>query len=173
MSFRNRIDSWGLGARTLHWTMAVLFVLQWLAGEFDDLFGGRGFHISLGLTLAALTMLRIVWRLANPTPALPASSPAWERLAAKCTYAAWYVLMIALPITGVACVQAKGKIASWFGIFAVPEFITADKAFAHTLEECHETLAIAMLAVFALHTAAALKHHYIAKDRILLRMLRG
>lgn len=173
MSFRNRIDSWGLGARFLHWSMAALFVLQWVAGEFDDLFGGRGFHISLGLTLVAMTVLRIAWRVVNPTPALPASSAPWERLSAKAMNGAWYLLMIALPVTGVAYVQAKGKVASWFGLWTVPNFLDADKALAHDISEVHESLAIGMLVLLALHSLAAYKHHFIARDGILLRMLRG
>ncbi|MBI4694947.1 MAG: cytochrome b [Gammaproteobacteria bacterium] len=173
MSVRNRIDTWGLGARLLHWSMAALFALQWVAGAWDDLFGGRKFHIGLGLLLAALTILRLVWRATNPTPALPESGPAWERLVAKLTYASWYLLMIVLPITGTTYVQLKGKVASFFGLWDVPTFLAADKPLAHTVGEVHETIAICFLVLLALHSAAAFKHHFIARDGILLRMLRG
>ena len=84
---------WPASVRVLHWLMAAALILQWFAGEFDDAFGGSGFHVSLGLTLFALLLVRLVLRLLLPSSPPPATSPGWERLAARLVQWAWYLLL--------------------------------------------------------------------------------
>ena len=173
MSLRNSATAWGTGARSLHWLMAGLFCVEWMAGEFDDAFGGRGFHVSLGLLFLGLLVIRALWRLANPVPALPASSPAWERRAATWVHVGWYAVMAALPLTGLAYQQFKARTVSFFGWGELPQWLPTNNSLAEIAEELHEGLASFALILLALHVAAALKHHFISGDDVLTRMWRG
>ena len=116
---------------------------------------GFQLHKSLGLTILALSLLRLVWRLTHRPPPMPATMPAWEQLAARGVHAAFYGLMIGLPLSGWLMVSAQwdgGKPLNvptlWFGIFEVPHLFglnaMADEfrsTFAHNAEETHEWLA--------------------------------
>jgi len=173
MGLRNTSTAWGSLARGLHWSMAALFVLQWLAGEFDEAFGGRGFHVSLGMVLAVLLLARLAWRLANPLPRPPPGTSAMAALAAYLMHWAWYAVLVALPVTGALYVQAKNKIVSFFGLFDLPILIAKNKPLAEIAEEAHKTLAVLALMLLAIHVAAALKHHFVDRDDVLRRMWRG
>ena len=166
-------QGYGTVARTLHWLMAVLLMLQWLAGEKSRLFGGMSLHFSLGLTLMVLVMMRLAWRITHPAPPPPAAAPRWERLAARGMHYAWYLLMLALPISGILNRQLRGKTTSWFGVIDFPAWLSPDKYWAHQMEELHETLGTVFLVLLALHVAAALKHHFIDRDGVLRGMLVG
>lgn len=173
MGLRNTTTQWGTLARGLHWGMAALFVLQWLAGEYDEVFGGRSFHVSLGIVLATVLIVRLGWRLANPVPQLPPGTPAFAALLGRLVHYAWYFLLIALPITGQVYVQAKNKLVSFFGLFDLPILIAKNPGLAEQAEEAHKTLATLALVLLAVHVAAALKHHFIDRDDVLRRMWRG
>src|SRR5438445_13526182 len=104
---RNASDSWGAPAKLFHWVTAALILAQIALGVMAaswrvsptkiQLFF---WHKSTGMLLLALVALRLLWRLANATPALPAGTPAWERAAARSGHALLYALMIAMPVTG-------------------------------------------------------------------------
>jgi cytochrome b561 len=148
-------------ARVLHWLMALLLALQWLSGEYEDAFGGLSWHLSLGLTVLALALLRLGWRVLHPAPAFAAAMPAWEALAARALQWAWYAVMLALPLSGLLARQLRGKSTDWFGLWSLPPLLPANKSWAHTLMEWHEALAIVFLILLGLHVAAALKHRLI------------
>lgn len=171
MGLKNSSTEWGSLARFFHWAMALMFVVQYLAGEYDDAFGGSRFHVSFGLSLVGLILLRLIWRLANPVPTPIAGSKPWERTAARAVHYTWYMLMFALPLSGMVWRQASGKPLAFWGWFKLPVWIDKDKALAHNAHEVHEWLGTIALILLALHIAAALKHHYIDRDATLKRML--
>lgn len=166
-----RSPVWPASIRLLHWFMAAALLLQWFAGEFDDAFGGSGFHVSLGLTLFALLLLRLALRLLLPSPPPPATAPGWERLAARAMHWAWYALLLALPVTGLLYRDLRDRAVSWFGLFDLPGFMEANRELAHQMEELHEWLAWVAVALLVLHVLAALKHHFIDRDHVLKAML--
>src|SRR5262245_42323109 len=104
---RNTLDAWGAPAKLFHWMMAALILAQFALGIAAvswrisptklELFV---WHKSFGMLILALVALRLAWRLANMTPALPAGMPAWESFGARASHALLYALMIALPATG-------------------------------------------------------------------------
>lgn len=166
-------SGYGITARALHWLMAALLILQWFAAEKSKAFGGMSFHFSLGLTLMALVMVRLGWRISHAAPPPPEGSPRWERLIGRSMHYAWYLLMIALPLSGILHRQFRGKTTSWFGIIDFPAWLSPDKYWAHQLEEAHELLGVVFLVMLALHVLAALKHQFIDRDGVLRGMLRG
>ena len=164
-------QGYGAVARALHWLMAALMILQWFSGEESKTFGGMGFHFSLGLTLMLLVLIRLGWRVTHPVPALPASAPAWERTVARLMHLSWYLLMLALPLSGILYRQFRGKTTSWFGLADLPAWLSPDKYWAHQSEDIHKILGTVFLVLLTLHVVAALKHHFIDRDGVLRGML--
>ena len=81
-----------------------------------------------------------------------------------------YLLLIAIPVTGWLMSSAKGFTTNYFGLFDLPNLVGKDKALAHTLKELHGFLANSLMALVALHIAAAIKHQVIDKDNLMARM---
>ena len=166
----------------LHWTIGLLIIgmipLGFFMGDLPESirFSAYDIHKSVGITVLGLSLFRLIWRLLNAPPALPASVPAHERLIAKATHWLFYVLIVAMPLTGWLMVSASRKFPTvYFGLAEVP-FIPMPmgingKATAHQFNHYHEWLAYGALVLIVLHIAAALKHHWIDKDVVLKRML--
>jgi cytochrome b561 len=179
MAIRNSITRWGSVAQLLHWLIVVLIAVQvTLALIADDLPLGMkklamlARHKSVGITILALAVIRLIWRWANPTtPPLPGTLKPYERVLANFTHAALYFLLFAMPLSGWAMSSARGFPVSWFGWVQLPDFVPKNKALYDAMLETHEVLAIALGAVVFLHIAAAVKHHFVLKDNVLRRML--
>ncbi|WP_034157419.1 cytochrome b [Sphingomonas sp. ERG5] len=174
-----RTDRYGRGAIALHWTLAVLLIVNLaLALLHESLFDGvKGIiplHKSIGMTVLVLTVARIAWRLAHRPPRLPAEIAGWERSAAHAVHFGFYALMLALPLTGWAMVSNAKVLRplNWFGLFDIP-YLPVSKAIAGAARNSHEPLGLLMLALILLHILAALRHHFVLRDGILARMLPG
>ncbi len=160
---------WGRTARSLHWLMAAVLILQWSAGEWDDLLGAR-FHFSLGVLVLLLALFRLAWRLTHNAPALGRTPTLPDRLAGLVHFL-FYVAMVAMPITGILWREARGKVIDVFGLFSLPQFIEPSKALAKQMRDLHELGATIFLVLFALHLIGVLKRILIDKDNTLKRML--
>jgi cytochrome b561 len=130
-------------------------------------------HKWAGVTLFMIVLLRLCWRLLNPPPALPDTLPAWQRSAAHASHHVLYLLMLAMPLSGWLMSSAKGFTTVWFGVLPLPDLLEKNKELGKTLATVHETLAYVILALVALHVAAALKHHFVDRDSVLASMLPG
>lgn len=165
-------------ARALHWlTVALLLAIMPLG----LIMGGlpRGTlqntlfitHESLGLTILALTTLRLVWRLARPAPPPSARLTPLERKASGAVHALLYLLLFIMPITGYLFVTFRGIELSFFGLVHVPALVTAAKPRAQVAIFVHSNLQWAIYALAALHVGAALQHYFLRRDDVLQRML--
>lgn len=166
------------GFQVLHWLMALLIVVAWVVGlTMGDMERGPqkaqviGWHMSLGVTLIALLVGRIVWRLVAGAPPLPDGTPLWSRAGAKVGHALLYALLLAVPVVGVILGQAQGRTVGFWGLVALPSVIAPDRALGHDLEELHETLANVLMIVAALHALVAVYHQAVLKDGLLGRMV--
>lgn len=159
---------WNPVARSLHWLMAALLILQWATGEWDDLLG-VSFHVSLGVVVLLLALIRLVWRLSHAAPAR-AGAPTLPDRVAGLVHVLFYVAMVALPITGILWRQARGKVIDVFGIVQFPQFLEPSKAFARQMHDLHEIGAYIFLALFVLHVLGVLKRVLVDKDDTLKRM---
>ena len=128
-------------------------------------------HKWLGVTIFALVLVRIVWRLSHVAPPLPPSMPAWQRQIAAGLHGLLYLLMLALPLSGWLMSSAKGFQTVWFGVLPIPDLLGKNKETGDLLQSVHMSLNLLFVAVIAGHIGAALKHHFIDKDDILTRML--
>jgi cytochrome b561 len=184
MAMRNDAAAWGWPARLLHWLIALLVIGVWVLGkvmvdvpdeELARKFQLYQLHKSIGVTVFALALLRLAWRLANPVPDMPAGMRAWERHAARVTHALFYLLLVAIPITGylTAAASPLGIPTVIFGVIPLPHAIGPDEATESLLGEVHEALGTLLAVLLILHVLAALKHHFVDRDPVLRRMVRG
>jgi cytochrome b561 len=165
-------------AQAFHWIIAALIVSQFVLGHMAaDLPNNMhklallARHKSFGMTVLMLAILRLLWRLKNPPPELPAGMSPLERMIARATHVAFYVLLFAMPLTGWMMSSAKNYAVSWFGLFTWPNLIGKNEATFDALRATHEILSDVLFAIAVLHILAALKHHFWNKDDVLVRML--
>jgi cytochrome b561 len=177
MPARNTAVRYGFVAQGLHWIIAGLVVVQVVLGKIaDELPLGLdklallARHKSVGITILALAAIRLGWRLIDRPPP-PPPMPRWQLVAARLNHAAFYLLLLAMPLSGWLMSSASNYPVSWFGLVQLPDFVAADPELKDLLEDLHETLAKALVALALLHVAAALKHQFIDRDGLLLRML--
>lgn len=188
MPIRNTPEGWGLVARILHWAIAAIILFMLGLGFYTaeivtnvyEQFGLVQIHKSWGFTVFVLALIRIVWRLANPTPPLPGHMPWHERALAHLGHYGLYVLMLVMPLSGWLMASASelqemyGIKNMVFGLFQMPDpFQPGDKALEDVFEAVHFWSALLMTAIIAGHAGAALKHHFIDRDNILRRMITG
>lgn len=177
MGLKNTSQQYGAVAQLFHWTILALIICQfYLADKAEDLsmlkkIGVLATHKSVGMTVFALAVLRLLWRFANPVPALPTGTPAWQRMGAHVSHWGLYALILVTPLVGWMMSSARNYSVSYFGWFTLPNLVGPDKALYELLHVTHEWLANAIFALAVLHAAAALKHHFIDRDNVLRRML--
>jgi cytochrome b561 len=165
-------------AKVLHWFMALL-ILGLLALGFvmtemplsPQKLQVYSWHKWAGVTVFALLLVRVTWRIAHRAPPLPWQMGKMQQVAAHLGHIALYVLMLALPISGWLMSSAKGFQTVWFGVLPIPDLLAKDKALGESLAELHESLAWVLVLMLVFHVLASLKHHFIDKDDILTRML--
>jgi cytochrome b561 len=164
----------------LHWVCALLIIFLFGLGIYMtglDYYAewyhkGPALHVSLGLILLLLMVARVVWRLFSIKPAsLPNHSRMTQLLAAVVKYLL-YVLIFAVLISGYLITTAEGKPASLFGIVHFPVLTELNSTNVDRAGLIHELLAWAIVIVAALHALAALTHHFVIRDRTLVRMLK-
>ena len=162
----------------LHWLMALVIAAVFATIELRTNFprgsdireGLKMWHFMLGLSILVLVLVRIVARLTTPAPAQLPGEPAWRRLVSKGTHLVLYALMLGMPITGWMILSAEGEPIPFFGL-ELPPLIAPNKDLAHDIEELHELGGEIGYWLIGLHALAALFHHYVLKDNVLLRMM--
>lgn len=181
MQLGNTPERYGAIPQILHWAVAVLVLVAWALGTFDDVLprgaaraAGLAVHMSAGLAVIALVVLRLLWRVGDPPPP-PAETSlgAWLERAGVLAHYALYVLLIAAPLAGIGVRFAGGEALPVFGLFDIASPWPADRAFTRIFKEMHEVLANGLVILAGLHMAAALFHHWVLRDDTLRRMLPG
>lgn len=172
-------DSYTRTAIVLHWMTAALIVSAFGLGSYlEDLplsptkLRLFSYHKWIGVTVFLLAVIRFSWRVFHPAPPLPEKMPAWERLAARSSHFMLYCLMFVIPVSGWLTSSAHGFQTVYFGVLPLPDLVEKSKETAKLLDEVHEVLNSGLLLLVMGHAAAALKHHFIDKDDVLMRMLR-
>jgi len=142
--------SYGAVAKTLHWVVAAILVVQFAIGW---LMPGvkRGMqpglsthtHISIGIVVLALILVRLFWRLTHRVP----------------------------PLTGWFYASARGWALSFFGLFPLAALVAQGSPTGSATGEIHQVIVWVLLAVVAMHVAAALMHAFVYRDRVMQRML--
>lgn len=175
-------------AITLHWVIAIAILGMILGGWYmTDLPDGADgqyflyqFHKSTGITILLLTIARIIWRVMNPPPALPADMNGLEKTGSHLVHLGFYGLMIALPLTGwlYSSVSIKLDVPTvLYGLISWPDVPFVDGLKTETasgiVNFIHSKLAWVALALLGLHVAGAIKHEFSAEEGVLKRMIPG
>jgi cytochrome b561 len=161
----------------LHWLTAALVLGQIALITAADAEGPNRalwmmLHKSGGMTILALTLIRIGWRLAHPAIALPDAMPRWERVFARTTHVLFYVVLLVMPLTGWLAGAAMGRAFQWYGLFAVPlPPVGGGRDTAGVLMAIHTSLPKLLYVLLALHVLGALKHQFVDRDNVLRRMI--
>ena len=162
--------------RTLHWLTALL-----LAGPYAAIWAVPSvaeatadtlamLHRSCGITVLGLTLLRLLRRAVTPPLTPPPDIGPAQQWAARANVAALYALLLLQPALGIAGTMLSGEPATVFGPFLLPRLLPLAPHAAERLFTLHGWVAMALLALVALHVAAALHHHFIRRDGVLAAM---
>ena len=179
MHVKDAPDGYGIVSRLFHWLMAIaifgLFGLGWWMVELDYYspyyVSAPNLHRSVGILLFIALLARIFWRCLNVKPD-DADLTAMERMASRFVHIGFYPLLIALSISGYLISTPGGRAIDVFGLFSVPS-IVQQKGLEDSAGWVHWALAYGVIALAVVHTAGALKHHFIDKGSSLMRMWSG
>lgn len=178
---RHEPAGWSAAARSLHWIgAAMIFSLLaygwWMThlAERGARIGHYHLHATIGVYFVLLLALRLAWRAIDHAPAAPAAKP-WARVAARAAHLGLYLLMIGVAATGWVMWSAfpRRVEVDVLGLTVPFVFAAPDRAISQLAEGVHKFLAYALLALVVLHIAAALRHHFVARDDVLRRMTVG
>lgn len=167
--------------RFIHWLTVLAILVAYGLTYAESLFS-RGTperaavwwtHISVGLLVLILVAVRVGVRGTQAMPAPSAALSRELRLASHAAHVVLYALLFAVPLVGIWLAFLRGNAVDFFGLFTVPSPVPVDRAAARQVQEIHEWLANGLIAVAALHAAAALWHHFVRRDDVLARMLPG
>ena len=178
MSLKNPNERWGAVSQGFHWLIVLLLLAQGTVGLLmgdmargPDKIAVYAFHKSVGLTILALALARLLWRLYAGRPAPVPGTPTWQERAASAMHGALYVLLFAVPLSGWVMNSAAGFPLQWFGLFNLPAIVGKDHDLHELAEGIHELLFWALVALVVAHAAAAFYHHLFQRDATLARML--
>ena len=173
------VAAYSVTARVLHWLTAALVLTMVPIGIVMANFslGPAGdtlydIHRSIGAVLIPVVLVRLIYRLGHPAPPLPADIPAIQQLAAHATHWGLYALLVIQPFVGWIATSAYRAPIKVFWLFQLPPIWPVDQAFSEKMFTVHRWLGILMALMLCAHIGAALYHHFIRKDDVLLRMVR-
>lgn len=171
-------EAYGVASRLFHWlTVLLVFLLVPIGFEMTSLDPGRlqdvlfVTHESLGLTLFALILARLAWRLVHPPPTASRDLSRFEVAASGAAHWLLYLVLLAMPISGYVSVVAGGDPLTYFGLADAPRLFAKNRALSNFAESTHLTLQYTVYALVLLHAGAALHHHYWRRNYVLARML--
>lgn len=165
-------------AMVLHWAIAIAVIANWRIAETAEHAPEAqareimGSHMSLGVTILVLVLLRLAWRLVHRPPPLAAHLKPWERALAKTTHILFYVLLIAMPLAGWVAMSSFGFGVNVWGLFELPALpVPNSPERGEAIIDAHAIAGTALLVLIAIHILGSLKHTLIDKDGNLFRML--
>ncbi len=165
-------------AQFFHWVTALLV----LAAFFTGLGGSelrvyaaardaeRALHETLGMTVFVVTALRLAWRGFNPRPR-PADMPAWMLRLSRLMQALLYALLLAVPLSAITGAWLTGHPIQFLGGFEVRPLLALSHAIGTTIATIHPWLGDTVVWLAGLHAAAAIYHHAVLQDGVLVSML--
>jgi len=183
-TFKTNSSRYSLTAILLHWVLALAILGLFGVGLYmaDLPFSPMrlklyNWHKWAGITILALSVLRLMWRVTHRPPTLPAhianAMPAWQHWLHNATHQGLYALFFAVPLIGWAYSSAAGFPIVVFGILPLPDLMAADKALSLLIKPWHEISAFALVSLAFLHVAAAFKHQWFDRDGLIGRMWPG
>jgi len=176
--FLNSGGAYGIIAQVLHWCVAALILTQIALGLYAAnlpvsmaRLQWLSYHKSLGLTILALVLVRLVWRWIDAPPPLPDTMAHWERRAARVMHGALYIVPVLAMLAGWLYASAAGLSVNWFGLILIPDLIAKNTAIAPLFKALHHGLVALLALLLTGHIVAAARHAFILRDNVAQRML--
>jgi cytochrome b561 len=176
MTNRSQYDS---TTKVFHWLVVALLLVQYLIGWLmPDIHRGMTpgapmtFHVSFGIVILALILLRFAWRLTHPVAPEGSLAP-WQRLTSTAMHWALYALVLATTVTGWLFASFRGWSLSFFYLVPLPMLASDNAAAGKAIDGWHQAMEWTLLVFIGIHVAAAIAHVFIYRDRIMQRMLPG
>jgi len=181
MSLADSEHRYGTITKLLHWSIALLILLQYFwvywkqyvlpQGSALGSFFIASLHKPLGSVTLILAVCAILWRCYNPKPAFPTHMPTWKRFAAKTTHKLLYLAILVMPTSGMLMTNTAGYGVNLFNLYTLPALIAPNKNLSHLFYDIHEISSYILLGLIILHFLAAMEHYFIEKDNVLQRIL--
>ncbi|MEY3220768.1 MAG: hypothetical protein RIT27_2125 [Pseudomonadota bacterium] len=172
------LQTYNKTAIALHWLVALSIAIVFSVGIYmhelplsPQKLQIYSYHKWAGITIFLLVLFRLVWRHLHSPPPFPETMLKKERQIAHLVHFSLYFLMLSIPISGWLMSSAAGFPVVLFGIIPLPDLIEKNKVLADILKQLHFMLNMGFLLLVILHIAAALKHHFLIKDEVLIQML--
>jgi cytochrome b561 len=178
MPFLSTRFRYGAAAQVFHWLTVILVVAAYFMGP-----GGseqrvyssavdftRQTHETLGVTVFALVLIRLLWRLIDTAPEDPPMKP-WMRYSAKFVHVVLYGLLIATPSSAIVGAWLEGHPLTLWGVGNIGPMLSPAHTVGLSVAALHTTLGNIILWIAGLHAVAALFHHFFLRDGVLLSML--
>ncbi len=169
---------YGATAKIFHWLIVALLAVQYSIGWLmPDIHGGppgaaMTFHVSFGIVILILIVLRFTWRLAHPV-APESSLPPWQRVSSEAVHWLLYALVLATTLSGWLFASFRGWSISLFYLVPLPMLASKSEANVKAFDGWHQAMEWSLLVVIGVHVAAAMVHIFVYRDRIMQRMLPG
>ncbi|WP_315730357.1 MULTISPECIES: cytochrome b [unclassified Bradyrhizobium] len=170
---------YGTPAKVFHWLVVALLAIQYPIGWLmPDLHRGMQpgapmtFHVSFGLTILIVIVLRLIWRLTHPV-APESTLPTWQRLSSEVVHWMLYLAVLATTLTGWLFASFRGWSVSFFYLFPIPMLASDNAAAGRAIDGLHQAAEWLLLTLIVIHVGAALVHIFVYRDRIMERMLPG
>jgi cytochrome b561 len=166
-----------LTAKWLHWLVAMLMIsVLSVAWSFafvapEDRAEAIPVHVSIGVIVVLLTLIRLAWRKASPPPPIPPATPGWIQRGASVGHFLLYGLILLQGVLGLWMAALSPVGIRFFNMFNLSELSEASAGSIIALRQVHFAVACLLTATVVAHVAAALWHHFVLRDDVLIRML--
>jgi cytochrome b561 len=178
MTMRSSRLRFGAVTQLFHWLTVALVGTAYIvspggseqrvySAAFDS---ARQMHETVGILLFGLVLLRILWRLFEPTPE-PPPMPPWMKLSASAAHLALYALLLAIPLTAIAGAWLENHPLTIFGIGNIGPMLSPVPGLGQSVAYIHTILGNVIIWLAGFHAAAALFHHYVLRDHTMTSML--
>lgn len=176
---KNTENSYGSMTRILHWLMSIIIIIMIIVGftmanlpPSDQKWQMYNAHKATGVIVLFLTTLRVLWVLTNIRVQVPFNLPSWQRMLARWNHNLLYVLMLVMPLSGALMSLLGGHDIDVYGLFTI-KALGEYKNISKICWNIHVNTAILLVVTIVVHIIAALYHHFVRKDNVLMRMIRG
>ena len=170
---------YGPTAKAFHWIIVILIAVQlplgWLMPDVKRGMSpgsAMSLHISIGITILALIVLRFLWRVTHPV-APESYLPAWQRVSSELVHWLLYLVVLLTTLSGWFFESARGWSISLYGVLPLPRLVEEGSQAGHMIGELHATLVWVLVTLVTIHILAAFVHLFVYKDRVMHRMLPG
>lgn len=175
---RPAVPGYGPAAKWLHWLIVLLLLAEYAVAILMPGIGPRtqpgpliDLHFSLRVVILIVMAVRFGVRVAAPVSLDMPDSPRWERWTALATHRIFYLVLLVVPFLGWASASAHRLPVDVFGIVTLPAIAAPKAHWALVAGDIHKLAMWTALALIGVHAFAALYHHFVRHDTVLLRML--